>query len=122
MLATRSPKGHRSGQPELSDQGLHDRWLADATAAGLGPESWLPDVLDRPGFHHEVALDTAVSESLTELATASSTWGRRHVVREMGPTGACRRGQRRGDPALGGTGHRCGPGPSRRGGPGGALS
>jgi conjugative relaxase-like TrwC/TraI family protein len=83
VLDTRSPKAHRAAQPQLSDEGLHDRWLADATEAGLAPEAWLPAVLDRRGPHHEADLDTVVTESLAELATASSTWGRRHVVREV---------------------------------------
>jgi conjugative relaxase-like TrwC/TraI family protein len=51
VLDTRSPKAHRSAQPQLSDEGLHDRWLADATEAGLAPEAWLPEVLDRAGVH-----------------------------------------------------------------------
>ncbi len=82
VLDTRNPKAHRSAQPELSDEGLHDRWLADAISAGLAPESWLGEVLDRPGVHQHVDLDT-VDESLAELATAPSTWGRRHVVRAL---------------------------------------
>jgi conjugative relaxase-like TrwC/TraI family protein len=83
VLDTRSPKAHRAAQPQLSDEGLHDRWLADATEAGLAPEAWLPEVLDRAGVHRHVELDTVVTESLAELATASSTWGRRHVVRAL---------------------------------------
>jgi conjugative relaxase-like TrwC/TraI family protein len=83
VLDTRRPKAHRAAHPQLSDEGLHDRWLADATDAGLAPEAWLPEVLDRPGVHHHVELETVVSESLAELASASSTWGRRHVVRAL---------------------------------------
>ncbi|MBW3651480.1 MAG: relaxase domain-containing protein, partial [Actinobacteria bacterium] len=83
VLATRNPKAHRSAQPELSDEGLHDRWLADASEAGLGPEGWLSEVLDRAGVHQHVDLETVVTESLAELGSSSSTWGRRHVVRAL---------------------------------------
>jgi conjugative relaxase-like TrwC/TraI family protein len=87
-LETRLSKAH----PEISDQGLHDRWLTDATDAGFASEQWLPDVLDRRVPEHRVSeqqrrqrqlhVDDMVAECLAELGRSSSTWGRRHVVQQ----------------------------------------
>ncbi|MDP9454086.1 MAG: AAA family ATPase, partial [Actinomycetota bacterium] len=82
VLDTRDAKDHA----EVSDDGLHDRWHADAEAAGFAPETWLAEVVDRRGAQREVDFEAVVAESLAELARASSTWGRRHVVQQV----ACR--------------------------------
>ncbi len=82
VLDTRDAKDHA----EVFDEGLHDRWHADADAAGFAPETSLGDVVDRRGPQREVTVEAVVAESLAELARASSTWGRRHVVQQV----ACR--------------------------------
>ncbi len=43
VLETREVKDHA----EVCDQGLHDRWHADAEAAGFAVETWLPEVVER---------------------------------------------------------------------------
>ncbi|MDP9070960.1 MAG: relaxase domain-containing protein, partial [Actinomycetota bacterium] len=83
-LETRLSKAH----PEASDQGLHDRWLADASDAGFVPEQWLAEVLDRRGPEHQMDAGLAyqgavVTECLAELGRSSSTWSRRHVVQQV---------------------------------------
>ncbi len=83
-LETRVSKAH----PEASDQGLHDRWLADATHAGFAPEQWLPEVLDRRSPEQQIDgrlayREAVVDECLAELGRSSSTWGRRHVVQQV---------------------------------------
>ena len=83
-LETRVSKAH----PEVSDQGLHDRWLADAIDAGFAPEQWLPEMLDRRGPEQQIDAGLAyqeavVGECLAELGRSSSTWGRRHVVQQV---------------------------------------
>jgi hypothetical protein len=71
VLATRPAKAHGPSAPGTSEQGLHDRWRADAV---LGPQYWLGDVLDRTAARHQVALDEVVEACLEELARSSSTW------------------------------------------------
>ncbi len=86
VLETRKVKDHA----EVCDQGLHDRWHADAEAAGFAVETWLGQVVDRAGAQREVDVEAVVVESLAELAQSSSTWGRRHVVQQVArraPTG-----------------------------------
>jgi conjugative relaxase-like TrwC/TraI family protein len=86
VLDTRSAKDHA----EVFDEGLHDRWHVDAEAAGFAPEAWLDDVVDQSGAHRKVDVEAVVAEALAELATSSSTWGRRHVVQQVArraPTG-----------------------------------
>ncbi len=78
-LETRQTKAH----PDAGDEGLHDRWLADATGAGLDPKQWLAQVLDRRSNSPHLDMETVVAESLAELARSSSTWGRRHVVQQL---------------------------------------
>ncbi|MGQ0432443.1 MAG: MobF family relaxase [Microthrixaceae bacterium] len=66
-----------------ADEGLFDRWRAEATAAGLDPDRWVDHVLDRP--HHERAVDDreVVAEVVDELATSRSTWTRTDAVRQL---------------------------------------
>ncbi len=78
-LESRAAKAH----PDIGDEGLHDRWLADATGAGLGPKEWLGQVLDRRSPSPHLEMETVVAESLAELARTSSTWGRGHVVQQL---------------------------------------
>lgn len=83
-LETRVAKSH----PEVSDEGLHDRWLTDATEAGFAPKHWLPGVIDQHLAEQRVdvevvAVETVVAECLAELDRSSSTWGRRHVVQQV---------------------------------------
>ncbi len=79
VLDTRDAKDHVA----VSDEGLHDRWQADAEAARFASETWLDEVVDRGGTHREVDIEAVVTECLAELATSSSTWGRRHVVQQV---------------------------------------
>lgn len=83
VLVTRTAKAH----PESGDEGLHDRWRADAVDAGFAPEDWLGTVVDRcdrrPGIGLEVDVEAVVGECLAELSTALSTWSRRHVVHQV---------------------------------------
>jgi conjugative relaxase-like TrwC/TraI family protein len=81
VLETREVKDHA----EVSDQGLHGRWNADAEAAGFGPETWLPAVLGRNRVTVEVDVDikVVVDQCLAELAWSTSTWGRQHVVQQV---------------------------------------
>ena len=78
VLETRHAKDHG---PE-SDVGLHDRWLAEATAAGFAPDAWLDATLGRS---RPVAVDPerVVAEVVAELAASSSTWRRADVVRQV---------------------------------------
>ncbi len=83
-LETRVSKAH----PEVSDQGLHDRWLTDATHAGFAPEQWLAEVVDRRSPEHQMEAglayrETVVGDCLAELGRSSSTWGRRHIVQQV---------------------------------------
>jgi hypothetical protein len=78
-LETRTAKAH----DEVSHQGLHDRWRAEAEAAGFDPEHWAASVAGRPAGHHEVDLERITAEALAELAERSSTWGRTDVVRQL---------------------------------------
>ncbi len=84
-LETRAAKSH----PEIIDEGLHDRWLDDATDAGFAPEHWLPEVIDQrlpPEQRVDVEVmdvDEVVAECLAELGRSSSTWGRRHVIQQV---------------------------------------
>ncbi len=79
VLVTRTAKAH----PEVGDEGLHDRWRADAEEAGFAPESWVGDVVDRRVAHQQVGVDAVVDECLAELSASMSTWGRRHVVQQV---------------------------------------
>ncbi len=79
VLDTRDAKDHA----EVSDEGLHDSWQVDAEAAGFAPRTWLGEVVDRRGAQREVDAQAVVAECLAELARASSTWGRRHVVQQV---------------------------------------
>ncbi len=79
VLDTRSAKDHA----EVSDEGLHDRWHADAGAAGFPPEEWLGDVVDQRVAYREIDVAAVVADCLAELATSSSTWGRRHVIQQV---------------------------------------
>jgi conjugative relaxase-like TrwC/TraI family protein len=86
VLDTRDAKDHT----EVSDEGLHDRWHADAEAAGFTPEAWLGEVVGRRGAQREVGVEAVVAQCLGELAQSCSTWGRRHVVQQVArraPTG-----------------------------------
>ena len=66
-----------------ADQGLFDRWRTEAVAAGLHPDRWVGEVLDRP--HHERQTDgrEVVAEVVDELATSRSTWTRTDAVRHL---------------------------------------
>ena len=79
VLETRPAKEH-IGE---ADQGLFDRWRAEAVAAGLNPDRWVGQVLDRP--HHERHIDgrEVVAEVVDELATSRSTWTRTDAVRQL---------------------------------------
>lgn len=79
VLETRPTKEH-IGE---ADQGLFDRWRAEAVAAGLDPDRWVGQVLDRP--HHERHIDgrEVVAEIVDELATSRSTWTRTDAVRRL---------------------------------------
>ncbi len=83
VLATRTAKDHA----EVSDEGLHDRWRADAEAAGVAPEDWLGEVVDRcdrrPNIAPVVDDEAVVAECLAELSRSLSTWSRRHVVHQV---------------------------------------
>ncbi|MDP9072495.1 MAG: AAA family ATPase, partial [Actinomycetota bacterium] len=72
---------------ESGDEGLHDRWRADAEEAGFAPESWLGDVVDRRTIRRridpEVNVEVVVRECVAELSSSMSTWGRRHVVQQV---------------------------------------
>lgn len=57
VLETRQAK-HRG--PE-ADVGLHDRWRAEAEAAGFGPASWLPDTVGH-GVHEAPGIDQVVAD------------------------------------------------------------
>ncbi len=78
-LETRDAKDHA----EVSDEGLHDRWHADAEAAGFAPETWMAEVVERKGSAVEVDVDVLVAQCLGELGRSTSTWGRRHVVQQV---------------------------------------
>ncbi len=75
VLATRTTKDHS----EVTNEGLHDRWAADAQAAGFAPEAWLPDVVERnrmrADLEREVDVDAVVTQCLDELSRSWSTWG-----------------------------------------------
>jgi len=79
VLETRPAKEH-IGE---ADQGLFDRWRSEAIAAGLDPDRWVAQVLDRP--HHARHIDgrAVVAEVVDELATSRSTWTRTDAVRQL---------------------------------------
>lgn len=88
VLETRDAKDHGAE----TDLGLHDRWRAEADAAGFAPRWWLDDALGRrPAPVPEPA--EVVDQVVGELARSSSTWVRADAVRA-----AARRA-----PAAGGT-------------------
>jgi conjugative relaxase-like TrwC/TraI family protein len=76
VLETRTAK---DGGGE-SDEGLFDRWRAEAVAAGWHPDQWINDVVQRravPAPRRPVAVDAV----LEDLSRSRSTWCRRDVVR-----------------------------------------
>jgi conjugative relaxase-like TrwC/TraI family protein len=75
VLDTRSAKDH-AGDDE---RGLHDRWIEEAVDAGLAPERWVRDSLDRSPDRSRVQLDDIV----LDLEEASSTWRRSDIVRTV---------------------------------------
>lgn len=76
VLETRSAKDHGAE----SDGGLHERWRAEADAAGFGPVSWIRDTVDVASLRRP-AIDEVVPEVVAELAAQRSTWQRTDVVR-----------------------------------------
>ncbi len=79
VLDTRAAKDHA----EVCDEGLHDRWRADAEVTGFPAEVWLDDVIDQRSRHREIDVEAVMAEALAELAASSSTWGRRHAVQQV---------------------------------------
>ncbi|MGH9192073.1 MAG: MobF family relaxase [Acidimicrobiales bacterium] len=85
VLETRTAK---DGGGE-SDEGLFDRWRAEAVAAGWDPDRWINEVVHRqalPVLERPVAVDAV----LEDLSRSRSTWCRRDVVRaaaRFAPTG-----------------------------------
>jgi conjugative relaxase-like TrwC/TraI family protein len=87
VLETRQAKT----SPGVDELGLHDLWRAEAAAAGVHPDRWMNDVLDRPLRPRPVEVDTAVDEIVADLEGDRSTWSRRDVVRaaaRRAPVGA----------------------------------
>ena len=86
VLETRTAKTVGDG----TDDGLHDRWHAEAAELGLPGEGWTSHVLDRAAVDRPVVVETVVAEVLEELRTSRSTWARRDVVQGLtrrAPTG-----------------------------------
>lgn len=78
VLETRTAKAHGAE----SDGGLHDRWRAEADAAGFAPASWIRDTVDVARLRLP-AMDDVVPEVVSELAAQRSTWQRADVVRHL---------------------------------------
>ncbi|MEO7428955.1 MAG: AAA family ATPase, partial [Acidimicrobiales bacterium] len=79
VLETRPAKEH-IGE---ADQGLFDRWRNEAVAAGLAPDRWVGEVLDRPHHRQHIDGQEVVAEVVNELATSRSTWTRTDAVRQL---------------------------------------
>ncbi len=79
VLATRPAKDHET----LSADGLHDRWRADAEAAGFPEHRWVPATVYRLTVNETLDASLIASQSLAELSRSASTWSRTHLVREV---------------------------------------
>ena len=77
-LETRTAKTH----DKVTDEGLHDRWAAEADALGFPARSWLPETVDRDSARPAPSVEEALAATLTELTGSTSTWGRTDVVRQ----------------------------------------
>jgi conjugative relaxase-like TrwC/TraI family protein len=76
VLETRTAKDTAGG----ADEGLFDRWRADAVAAGWDPDRWIGDVVERRALPAPRQPMTA-DEVLEDLSRSLSTWSRRDAVR-----------------------------------------
>jgi conjugative relaxase-like TrwC/TraI family protein len=61
-----------------TDAGLHDRWHAEAEAAGYAPEHWIDQTLER---HQPARHDIVAADLVSDVSAAASTWGRTDVVK-----------------------------------------
>jgi len=71
-----------------ADEGLYERWRAEAVDAGHNPADWVDDVFDRSRTQqteqHPQLTDAEVVDSVLETLTEShSMWGRTDVTREV---------------------------------------
>jgi conjugative relaxase-like TrwC/TraI family protein len=76
VLETRTAKDTAGG----SDEGLFDRWRAEAVAAGWDPDRWIGDVVERRALPAPGRPMTA-DEVLEDVSRSLSTWSRRDAVR-----------------------------------------
>lgn len=78
VLETRTAKAHLI-EPDV---GLHDRWRAEAVAAGHDPARWVEGALHQRRL--SVPDDPSIAaELLDEMAVTASTWTRTDVIRQV---------------------------------------